>query len=137
MAASYDGIAKENTDQASALLNAARNTGGSIGVSLASNVLAASRAVSPKPPCRGCDPLQHPVSGDDAAADPLFFRAGQLSGQAQQQAIAWIGQQIQAQAVLLAYVDVFWTLVPVSAAAVPLALLLRKVKLGGEVHVGH
>jgi DHA2 family multidrug resistance protein len=34
------------------------------------------------------------------------------------------------QASLLAYIDVFWTLMLVSAAAVPLALLLRKVKLG-------
>jgi DHA2 family multidrug resistance protein len=41
------------------------------------------------------------------------------------------------QASLLAYIDVFWTLMLVSAAAVPLALLLRKVKLGAEVHLGH
>jgi MFS transporter, DHA2 family, multidrug resistance protein len=40
LAASCDGIPPDKTDQASALLNAARNTGGSIGVSLASNVLA-------------------------------------------------------------------------------------------------
>jgi DHA2 family multidrug resistance protein len=39
-AASYDGIPPERTDQASALINAARNTGGSIGVSIVSNVLA-------------------------------------------------------------------------------------------------
>jgi DHA2 family multidrug resistance protein len=38
--ASYDGIPSDKTDQASALLNAARNTGGSIGISLCSNVLA-------------------------------------------------------------------------------------------------
>ena len=37
--ASYDGIPPNKTDQASALINAARNTGGSMGVSLASNVL--------------------------------------------------------------------------------------------------
>src|SRR4029079_4210759 len=40
MAASYDGIEPSRTDQASALINAARNTGGSIGVSIVSNVLA-------------------------------------------------------------------------------------------------
>src|SRR5262249_22807308 len=39
MAASYDGIPQSQTDQASALINAARNTGGSIGVSIVSNVL--------------------------------------------------------------------------------------------------
>ena len=39
MAASYDGIPPDKTDQASAMLNAARNPGGSIGVSLVSNEL--------------------------------------------------------------------------------------------------
>jgi DHA2 family multidrug resistance protein len=38
--ASYHGIPPDKTDQASALINAARNTGGSIGIPLASNVLA-------------------------------------------------------------------------------------------------
>jgi len=38
--ASYHGIPRDKTDQASALINAARNTGGSIGISIASNVLA-------------------------------------------------------------------------------------------------
>jgi MFS transporter, DHA2 family, multidrug resistance protein len=66
-----------------------------------------------------------------------FVAQGSSMGQAEQQAIAWIGQQVQAQASLLAYIDVFWTLMVVSASAVPLALLLRKVKLGGEVHLGH
>src|SRR6202165_15475 len=39
MTASYDGVAQSKTDQASALINAARNTGSSIGVSIVSNVL--------------------------------------------------------------------------------------------------
>src|SRR6201984_2128296 len=39
MTASYDGIEPSKTDQASALINAARNTGSSIGVSIVSNVL--------------------------------------------------------------------------------------------------
>src|SRR5258708_12953551 len=39
MAASYDGIEPSKTDQASALINAARNTGTSVGVSIVSNGL--------------------------------------------------------------------------------------------------
>ena len=39
IAASYDGLPPGKTDQASAMLNAARNTGGSIGISLVQNVL--------------------------------------------------------------------------------------------------
>jgi MFS transporter, DHA2 family, multidrug resistance protein len=34
------------------------------------------------------------------------------------------------QSSLLAYIDVFWTLMLTSVAAVPLALVLRTIKLG-------
>ena len=44
---------------------------------------------------------------------------------------------MQTQATFLAYIDVYWVLMLVSLAAVPLALSLRKVKLDGAVRVGH
>ncbi len=56
---------------------------------------------------------------------------------AHQQAVAWIGVQVQAQASFLGYMDAFWVLMLILLAAVPLALTLRKVKLGGAVHLGH
>jgi DHA2 family multidrug resistance protein len=59
-----------------------------------------------------------------------FAGPKQLHGAAQQQAFAWIGQQVQMQSSLLAYIDVFWTLMLISVAAVPLALVLRTIKLG-------
>jgi DHA2 family multidrug resistance protein len=70
-------------------------------------------------------------------ATDFFAGHGSSLLQAQQQAIGWIGQQIQAQASLLAYMDVFWVLMLVSLTAVPLALALRKVKLGGAAPMGH
>jgi DHA2 family multidrug resistance protein len=66
-----------------------------------------------------------------------FTAHGSSLAQAQQQAFNWIGQQVQTQASYLAYVDVFWTLALISLAAVPLALTLRKVKLGGPAPAGH
>jgi DHA2 family multidrug resistance protein len=66
-----------------------------------------------------------------------FTLHGSSLTQAQQQAFAWIGQQVQAQASFLAYIDVFWTLTLISLAAVPLALTLRKVKLGGQAAAAH
>ena len=78
MAASYDGIPPNKTDQASALINAARNTGGSIGVSLVSNVLAhreqfhQSRLVEPSS-------LERPIPGHAAPGDGLFRGPGQLA----------------------------------------------------------
>jgi len=44
---------------------------------------------------------------------------------------------VQTQASFLAYMDVFWVLMLVSLVAVPLALALRKVKLGGPAPLAH
>jgi MFS transporter, DHA2 family, multidrug resistance protein len=70
-------------------------------------------------------------------ATNYFAAHGTLPAQVHQQAIDWIGQQVQAQASFLAYMDAFWVLMLVSLAAVPLALTLRKIKLGGHAPVGH
>ena len=137
MAASYDGLPPGKTDQASALMNAARNTGGSIGVSIASNVLA-HREQFHQSVLTG-DAIPSGIAYQDTLhqVTQYFVAQGSSLAQAQQQAIAWIGRQIQAQAALLAYVDVFWVLMLISLAAVPLALLLRKVKLGETAPVAH
>ena len=67
-----------------------------------------------------------------------FFTAhGSSLAQAHDQAIQWIGAQVQAQASFLGYIDAFFVLMLISLSAVPLALALRDVKLGGPVHVGH
>jgi MFS transporter, DHA2 family, multidrug resistance protein len=137
MAASYDGIPKDKTDQASALLTAARNTGGSIGVSLASNVLAFREQFHQSRLAEHAIPSGIPYQETMRQLTNYFAAQGSSILQAKQQAFAWIGQQVQMQSSLLAYVDVFWTLMLVSASAVPLALLLRKIKLGGPAHLGH
>lgn len=137
ISASYYGLPPDKTDQASALMNVARNVGGSLGVSLLVNVLAfrdqfhQSRLV------------EHVIPSDMQYQQTLrnlidYFTAhGSGAIQAQQQAIAWIGQQVQTQAALLAYIDVFWSLMLLALAAVPLALLLRPIKLGGRPAAAH
>jgi DHA2 family multidrug resistance protein len=136
-AASYAGLRPDQTDQASALINAARNTGGSIGVSIASNVLAhreqwhQSRLV------------EHVVPSDPSYIETMrslqhfFAERGATAADAQSQALGFIGQQVQEQASYLAYIDVFHVLAIISACAIPLALILRKVDLkagGGPAH---
>jgi DHA2 family multidrug resistance protein len=130
LTASYDGIPHEKTDQASALMNAARNVGGSIGISLAANVLAHREQFHQSRLAEHVFPSSIQYQETLRQLTDYFAARGSSMAQAQQQAFAWIGQQVQMQASLLAYIDVFWTLMLVSAAAVPLALLLRKVKLG-------
>ena len=135
--ASYDGIPPDKTGQASALINAARNTGGSIGISIASNVLAhreqfhQSRLVeSVLPSSVQYQTTLHQVTN-------YFVAQGSSLSQAQQQATQWIGQQVQNQASFFGYIDAFWVLMLIALAMAPLALTLRKIKLGGEVHTAH
>jgi DHA2 family multidrug resistance protein len=135
--ASYDGLKKSQTDMASALLNAARNSGGSIGISLASNVLAHREQFHQSRLVESTVPSSISYQQTLKQMTDYFHSLGASASVAQQQAFAWIGQQVQVQATLLAYVDVFWTLMFVALAAIPLALLLRNVKLGGEAPAAH
>lgn len=136
-AASYDGIAADKIDQASALINVARNVGSSLGVALISNVL------TDRTQFHQSRLVEHAVPSSTAYQETVqqmtdyFIRHGSLAAEAPQQVIAWIGQQVQAQASFLAYMDAFWVLMLLSLSAVPLALALRKVKLGGKAPAAH
>ncbi len=135
--ASYAGIPPNRVDMASALINAARNTGGSIGVSLASNVLNHREQFHQSRLIENAIPSGQQYQDTLSQMTHYFLAHGSLLPEAQQQAIGWIGQQVQAQASYLAYMDVFWVLTLLSLAAVPLALSLRKVKLGGKAPAAH
>jgi MFS transporter, DHA2 family, multidrug resistance protein len=102
--ASYHGIPPDKTDQASALINAARNTGGSIGISIASNVLAHREQFH-----------------QNRLVESVIPSSVQFQDTLQQ----------------LGYMDGFWVLMLISLSAVPLALALCKVMLGGPAHMGH
>ena len=135
--ASYDGIPPDKTGQAAALINMARNTGGSIGISLFTNVLwrreqfHRNMLVDQALPSsvQYQDTLHHMTNYFVGQGSPLI--------KAQQQTIAWVGHQVQLQASFFAYMDAFWVLTLLALAAVPLALSLRKVKLGGAAPAGH
>ena len=137
MAASYDGIPPDKTDQVSALINAARNIGGSIGVSLISNVLAHREQFHQSRLVEHAIPSSFPYQETLQQVTDYFVAQGSSPSEAKQQALAWIGQQVQAQASFLAYGDAFWVLTLIALAAVPLAFTLSRVELGGSPAVGH
>ncbi len=137
LTASFAGMPHDKTDMASALINMARNTGGSIGISLANNVLAHREQFHQSRLVELVNTSTVQFQGALKQATDYFMAQGASLATAQQQALAWIGQQVQIQAAFLAYIDVFWALMLISAAAVPLALILRKVKLGGPAPVAH
>jgi DHA2 family multidrug resistance protein len=137
LAASYDGIPPSRIDMASALINAARNTGGSIGISIASNVLAHREQFHQARLAEDAIPSSVQYQDTLHQATQYFLAQGSLPAQAQGQAFAWIGQEIMLQASYLAYMDVFWILMLLALGAIPLAMTLRKVKLGAGAPTGH
>jgi DHA2 family multidrug resistance protein len=135
--ASYDGIPPDKTDQASALINVARNVGSSIGISLALNVLAYRQQFHQSRLVEHIVPSSIQYRETLQRTTGYFATHASSPGDAQHQAFAWIGRQVQMQASLLAYIDVFWVLMLISASAVPLALILREVKPRPGMPPGH
>lgn len=135
--ASYDGLPPDKIDQASALMNVARNTGGSIGVSLGSNILAHREQFHQSRLVESVIPSDVGYQQTMQQVTQFFIDQGSSALQAKQQAIAWIGKTVEAQASYLAYIDVFWTLMLVALIIIPLAIALRKVKMGDTAPMVH
>ena len=124
--ASYDGIAPDKTDQASALINLARNFGGSMGVALSQTVLARREQFHQS------RLVEHVGSWNPFYNDTLSRIQGYLNGRAATgsslgTSMAIVNQMVQTQATLLAYIDVFVALGVIAVVMVPLALTLRTV----------
>lgn len=130
-AASYDGIPPSKTDQASALINLARNFGGSIGVSLSQTVLAQREQFHQSRLVEHIG-TWNPVYNDTLARVQQYLKTQSATGNTPGSSVAVIGQILQGQAVLLAYIDVFVVLAALAGLMVPLALSLRTVKRGGS-----
>jgi MFS transporter, DHA2 family, multidrug resistance protein len=126
--AAYVGLPPQKTNQASALINVARNIGGSIGVSLSNTVVAQNTQVHQS------NLVGHTAQSSSAYQNVLrqatehFAAQGASMLEAKQQAIGWLAQTIGRQASLLAYIDVFRYSAAITALLVPIALLLRSPK---------
>ena len=134
--ASYEGIPPDKTNQASALINVARNLGGSMGVALAQTVLAQRQQFHQSRLVENISPSD---IGYQQTIEKMtrFFRAhGSNASEAASQAVAWVGQTLQHQVDLLAYIDVFWTLAIIGAIMVPIALTLKTIDLNAPAR-GH
>jgi DHA2 family multidrug resistance protein len=71
------------------------------------------------------------------SATGVFCAARKLRAPSPGAGLRLIGQQVQMQASFLAHIDVYWTLMSITAAIVVLVLILRKVKLGSGAQVAH
>ncbi len=130
--ASYTDLPPAKTDQASSLINVARNLGGSIGVSMAQTILA-RREQFHQARLAGHVGNWNPAYHQTLQQAQSYFQTRPLEGEgagAARSALAWIGQQVQAQASLWAYIDVFFSLALVGLMISVFALTLKPSKTG-------
>jgi DHA2 family multidrug resistance protein len=66
-----------------------------------------------------------------------YFKAHMSTGSASGASMAFIGQLVQTQAMILAYIDVFVALAVIAVLMVPLALSLRSVKRSARPAAAH
>jgi DHA2 family multidrug resistance protein len=126
-AVAYVGLPQNKTAQASSLLNIARNLGGSIGISTAQTLLASGQQRHQSELVQKLNPL------DPNYTDWLQRAQGAFGGQGDPWAtsMAVLYQTVQRQASMLAFLDVFHSLMIVVLVVAPLVFLMRSGKSGG------
>ena len=135
----YDGLPRNKTNQASALMNVARNLGGGIGISLANVVLYQRTQFHQARLVENTVPSSPVFHSTVQQLTQYFMSHGASASDANGQAIGFIGQLVQMQATILAYIDVFHVCAIAAAVMIPLVLLLvRRVNLHAPIAaVGH
>jgi DHA2 family multidrug resistance protein len=136
-AVAYVGLKPNESNQASAMMNVARNLGGTIGISSVQTMLARREQWHQARLVEHLDPLNPNYTQGLAQAAGRLQDYGQSALNAQNLAVANLYQQLGRQAQMLAYIDVFHTLMIVVFACIPLLLLMQVRKGGAPAGAGH
>jgi DHA2 family multidrug resistance protein len=121
----YIGLKPNESNQASALMNVARNLGGTIGISSVQTLLAQRSQLHQARFVENLNPLNPNYAAGSAQIAQVFAAQGQSPTDATQQAAATIYKSLGQQAQMLSYVDVFQILTFVVFGAIPLLLLMQ------------
>ena len=126
-AVAYVGIAPSRTNEASALLNVARNLGGTIGISTSQTLLLTQEQVHQSQIVEGLNPL-NPSYNQGLRQIGQVIVSGPSPGMST--ATGLLYRQIQTQATMLSYIDVYHVFMVVVFMIAPLALILRPAAPG-------
>jgi DHA2 family multidrug resistance protein len=129
--AAYVGLDPRFNNQASALMNAARNLGGTFGISLVQTMLARESQIHQARYVETLNPLNPNYANALNQTIHALMGQGMSQVDAARGAVAQLYRTLGQQASMLAYIDVFHTLMFLVFAAAPLVLLMRKSGKGG------
>jgi DHA2 family multidrug resistance protein len=133
--AAYASIPPGKNNAASGLINLARNIGGSVGISLVTTMLARRAQVHQTNLVSHLTPGTPKFQAALAAATRLFASRGSSHYEAGRQAQALVGQLLDQQSTMLAYIDCFWLLGVAVLLMIPCIFLMRKGHPGGAIAV--
>ena len=121
----YVGLRPDQSNQASALMNVARNLGGTIGISTVETMLTRRQQFHQARLVEQLSPLNPNYSAGLARIAKVLTDHGQSAGNAAREALGVLFGSLQRQSAMLAYIDVFHLLMIMVFAAIPLLLLMR------------
>ncbi len=127
----YVGVSQKENNQASALMNVARNLGGTFGISLVQTMLARQGQVHQAQYVETLNPLNPNYTGAISRMARQLTANGLGQADAMQAATVQLYRRLGQQAQMLSYIDVFHVLMWVVFAVLPLVLLLRKPEKRG------
>jgi DHA2 family multidrug resistance protein len=133
---SYNGVALEDNNQVSGIMNLMRNLGGAVGISGVTTMIS-----------RFTQAHHNFLAAHVNAANPIYREyvagiSGALSHTSigsvagQQAALAAIAMQVRRQSQALAYVDTIWYLGVLCLLLIPLVFIMKKAK-PGKASMGH
>lgn len=131
-AVAYQGLPRDKTAQASSLLNVARNLGGSIGISAAQSMLAGGMQRHQAELVQKLNPLDPNYTDWLAKAKGAFAGLGDPTVLPQ----AVLYQQVQRQAAMLGFLDVFRSLMVLILILLPVVIFMNSGK-GASGGMGH
>jgi DHA2 family multidrug resistance protein len=134
---SYVGVPKEKNNQVSALINLARNLGGSVGISFATTWVARRTQVRVTQLAAHATPFDLALRRELTAIAHTLSVHGMSAVDAARHARGLLYGRILAQATTLAYIDTFALLALASGAMTVLVLALRRRRAGAGPAMAH
>jgi DHA2 family multidrug resistance protein len=119
-------IARAKTGYATGLINLARNIGGSSGIAICTTLIARREQFHQQRFIEHLSSFDPAYQSALAGAKQLFINNGANSTQAAAQAQGMIYNNMQQQAAMLSFNEVFWVLGVAFLAVIPLMFLMKK-----------
>ncbi|MGH9358580.1 MAG: DHA2 family efflux MFS transporter permease subunit, partial [Terriglobia bacterium] len=119
-------VPREKTNQATGLINVARNIGGSVGISLVTTIVARRAQAHQNMLVGHLTPYDHAYQSMVNGTSQTLQSSGSSPTQALSQAHGLIYGELLRQSSMLAYIDVFWLLAFICLAMIPFMFLMKR-----------